>query len=351
MHILKRADKRGIVMMAVRGNRNKPRIKDVAEKSGVSTATVSHVINGTRYVSDEVSEKVRAAMKELNYTPNPIARSLRSHHSYLVGLIIPVKNPSDMANLFFMAIAQGVESVLTPKGYKLILCNSHEDEALEKEHIEMFNAQLVDGLILAPSGEEYSLLTDQYPVVCIDRKPQQWSRDCVMANNEQGAFDAVDYLIQQGHTRIGFINGNAKITTNRDRLKGYKQALAKHKLSYQQEYVKEGDVSLENGYKFAKELVVESDITALFIANNVLTMGAISYFQETKINIPNEIAIIGFDDYEWTRIINPPLSCVSQPAFEIGQKAAEVLLERIENNETSHQEYLLDTTLVVRKSC
>ncbi|WP_042352858.1 LacI family DNA-binding transcriptional regulator [Bacillus massiliigorillae] len=337
--------------MVAKGNRNKPRIKDVAEKSGVSTATVSHVINGTRYVSDEVSEKVKAAMKELNYTPNPIARSLRSHQSYLVGLIIPVKNPADMANLFFMAIAQGIESILTKNGYKLILCNSYEDIEVEKEHIQMFNAQLVDGLILAPSGEDYRNLTEQYPVVFIDRKPKVYQGDCVLANNCQGAFEATEYLIKQGHKKIGFINGNGGLTTDRARLEGYQKALLKHGIIYDKNYVKEDCVSVEHGYSLTKELVEQKDVSAVFIANNILTMGAISYFQECHINIPDELAIIGFDDYEWTKIINPPLSCVRQPAFEIGQKAAEVLLERIANNDAPSGEYLLDTSLIVRKSC
>ncbi|MGM9924307.1 MAG: LacI family DNA-binding transcriptional regulator [Bacillus sp. (in: firmicutes)] len=334
-----------------RRKKKKPSIKDVAKKSGVSTATVSHVINGTRYVSDEVSAMVKAAMKELNYIPNPIARSLRSHQTSLVGLIIPVKEPSDTANLFFMAIAQGIESILRKKGYKLILSNSHEDKKLEQEQIEMFNAQLVDGLIIAPLGNEYDEMNVQYPVVFIDRKPKTYQGACVLANHFQGAYEATEYLIKQGHEQIGFINGNIGLTIDRDRFEGYRKALLDNGIPYSENNVKEGSVSLDQGYSLAKELVEQKNVSAIFIANSNLTMGAISYFQQSNTKIPDEMAIIGFDDYEWAEIINPPLSCVRQPAFAIGQKAAEVLLERIENGERKSAEYLLDTELIVRKSC
>lgn len=336
--------------MGVRGKK-KASIKDVAEKSGFSTATVSHVINGTRYVSEEVSQKVKVAMKELNYTPNPIARSLRSHQSHLIGLIIPVKEASDTANLFFMTIAQGIEATLSKNGYKLILCNSHEDKELEKEHIEMFDAQLIDGLIIAPTADNFSLHNNQYPVVFIDRKPKVYLGDCILANNFQGAYDATQHIIRKGHKKIGLITGELGITTSDHRKEGYKKALLDESLEYKESYVKEGKVSFESGYQLAKELVEQNEVSSIFIANNTLTLGALSYFQEKKIHIPDELAIIGFDDYEWTKIMNPPLTCVKQPAFEIGQKAAEVILARISNKEGKPEEYLLDTTLTIRKSC
>lgn len=340
--------------MAASEKRKKVSIKDVAAKSGVSTATVSHVINGTRYVSEEVSVKVKEAMKELNYVPNPVARTLRSLQSHLIGLIIPVKEHTDTANTFFMMVAQGIEEVLTKNGYKLILCNSYENPDIEKEHVQMFNAQLVDGLIVAPTGIDYTylteLLTKQYPVVFIDRKPQNYQGDCILSNNFKGAYDATEHLIQKGHKQIGFMSGELGLTTSDDRFEGYKQALADNNYEFNESFVKKGHASLENGYKMAKEFVEQKHVSAIFVANNNMTMGAISYFQEQYIKVPNEMAIVGFDDYDWARIINPPLTTIKQPAFELGQKAAEVILDRIRNPQQEPQEYVLDTSLIVRKS-
>ncbi|WP_019243324.1 MULTISPECIES: LacI family DNA-binding transcriptional regulator [Bacillus] len=331
-------------------NKKKPSIKDVAEKSGVSTATVSHVINGTRYVSEEVSNKVKNAMKELQYVPNPIARSLRSQHSHIIGLIIPVKRASDTANLFFMTIAQGIEATLTKNGYKLILCNSYEDVELEQEHIDMFNAQQVDGLIIAPVTEDYTHIQEQYPIVFIDRKPAAYKGDCVFSNNYQGAYEATDHLIKKGHTKIGFMTGDMNISTGKDRFDGYKQALLDSGIEIQDSYIKFGDVNLETGYQLAKELMEKKEVSALFVANNILTMGAIRYFQDYHVKIPDEMAIIGFDDYEWSMILNPPLTSVKQPAFEMGQKAAEVMLERIHNPSIEPKCYIMDTNLIIRKT-
>lgn len=340
--------------MVAREKRKRISIKDVAAKSGVSTATVSHVINGTRYVSEEVSLKVKAAMKELNYVPNPVARTLRSHQSHLIGLIIPVKEYTDTANTFFMIVAQGIEETLTKNGYKLIICNSYENPDIEKERIQMFNAQLVDGLIVAPTGSDYSYLNEvlprQYPVAFIDRKPQNYQGDCILSNNFQGAYDATEHLIKKGHQHIGFMSGDLGLTTSDGRFDGYKQALSDYNIEFNETFVKKGDASLENGYELAKEFVEQKQVSAIFIANNIMTMGAISYFQEQYIKIPDEMAIVGFDDYEWAKIINPPLSTVKQPAFEMGQKAAEVILDRLRSQQQEAQEYVLDTTLIVRKS-
>lgn len=346
--------KERIFILNVRGRKGKASIKDVAQKSGFSTATVSHVINGTRYVSEEVTNKVQEAMKELNYTPNPIARSLRNHQSKLIGLIISVKDSSDMANLFFMAIAQGIEATLTKNGYKLLLCNSYEDVEIEKERIQMFNEQLVDGIIIAPTHEDYSfsdeLTTKKCPIVFIDRKPQVFKGDCVFANNFQGAYDATKHLIERGHKQIGFIKGCLKISTDNNRLDGYRKALEENGIAFNQEFVKTDAITFDNGYRLAKELAEQNKVTAIFIANNILTMGAFSYFQENNIKIPEEMALVGFDDYEWTKIMNPPVTIVKQPAFEIGERAAEVILERIQNPEGAEKEYLLETKLIVRKS-
>lgn len=341
--------------MAGREKNNKPSMKDVAELAGVSTATVSHVINGTRYVSEEVCEKVQSAMKTLNYVPNPIARSLRSQQSHLIGLIIPVKASSDMANLFFMTIAQGVESILTKNGYKMILCNSYEDLQVEKDLLRMFNAQLVDGVILAPVAQKLDDLSDvligQYPLVAIDRKIQSFTGDCVESDNFQGGYEATSHLLEKGHKRIGFISSDLNITSAYNRYKGYCQALLDNGLSVEKEWVKIGNGTFEEGFRLAGELADATDVSALFIANNTMTPGALSYFYQQKIGIPDEMAVVGFDDYEILKVLNPPLTCVKQPAYEMGVKAAEVLLARIKaEKQGAGCDYVLPTSLVVRQS-
>lgn len=253
-----------------------------------------------------------------------------------------------------MMVAQGIEETLTKNGYKLLLCNSYENPDIEKEHIQMFNAQLVDGLIVASTSNDCSylndLLTRQYPVAFIDGKPQNYKGDCILSNNFQGAYDATEHLIKKGHKQIGFMSGMLGLTTSDDRFEGYKQALSDNNYEFNESFVKKGHASLENGYKMAKEFVEQKQVSAVFVANNIMTMGAISYFQEQYIKIPDEMAIVGFDDYDWAKIINPPLTTIKQPAFELGQKAAEVILDRIRNQQQEPQEYILDTTLIVRKS-
>lgn len=329
-------------------------IKDVAKAAGVSTATVSHVINGTRFVSEKAKKKVLAAMKELDYRPNSVARSLRSQKSNIIGLLIPVMR-SDTSNFFFMSVAQGVSDVLKRHGYNLILSNSHERLDDEKEQIKVFNSQLIDGLILAPTAEEHGYLHETlsgtYPVVFIDRKPKGYQGDCILADGFQGTYDAISMLIDKGHRKIGFITGTLGITTSDERLEGYMAALTDRGLPLDNLLIKEGQASFESGYVLAREIVETNDVSALFVANNIMTIGALRYLQETGIKIPEQIAIIGFDDYEWARITTPPLTVIKQPAYELGAKAAEVLLQRIANPDSDFRELRLPTELVIRSSC
>ncbi|MCM3575586.1 LacI family transcriptional regulator [Mesobacillus subterraneus] len=340
--------------MATKQFEGRSRIKDVAEYAGVSTATVSHVINGTRFVSEETKIKVEEAMRDLNYSPNAFARSLRSQQSNTIGLIIPVKH-TDTSNFFFMTIAHGIESKLREHGYHLIFSNSNEDIEIEKSQIEVFNSQLVDGLIIAPTAEEHSYLseslTKDYPVVFIDRRPSEYEGACVLVNNLEGTYKAIQHLIEKGHKKIGYISGPLGLTTSDERLAGYKAALNDNGIELTEHYVKVGDSTQDNGYLLTKELVESREVSALFIANNVMTLGAVMYLQEQKVSIPSSLAVIGFDDYEWTRITVPPLTVIKQPAFELGERAAEMILSQIKESDNEEKEVRLDTELIIRGSC
>ncbi|SDI67419.1 LacI family DNA-binding transcriptional regulator [Alteribacillus bidgolensis] len=327
-------------------------IKEVAKKANVSTATVSHVINGTRFVADPTKEKVFQAMKELDYRPNMVARSLRSRKSYTIGLLVPLV-ADDTSNFFFMSIANGIEQVLKENGYNLILSNSNENIETEREQIEVFNTQFIDGLVIAPvngmdANYEKDLLGD-YPVVVIDRKPSEFQGDVVLVNNRKATYDAVSSLLKKGHRSIGYISGALGITTSDERLGGYKDALKEYSVPFEHRFIKEGPATFRSGYELASKLLKEG-VTALFAANNVMTMGAMSFLQEQKVNIPNEIAVIGYDDYDWMKVMSPPLSVVKQPSFELGKKAVEQLLKRMEGSLEESKEVLLEAEFIERGS-
>ncbi|MFC7322439.1 LacI family DNA-binding transcriptional regulator [Halobacillus campisalis] len=328
-------------------------IKDVATKAEVSTATVSHVINGTRYVADKTKEKVYAAMKDLDYSPNMVARSLRSRKSNTIGLLVPLL-AEDTSNFFFMSIANGIEQVLKENGYNLVLSNSNENAAMEKDQIKVFNRQHIEGLVIAPvNGKEHKYedqFNGEYPVVFIDRRPQGYEGDTILVNNCQGTKDAVNVLINKGHDKIGFITGTLGITTSDERLEGYKESLIQHHIAFNKSYIKEGPATFQEGYQLAEELYNEG-VTALFVANNVMTMGAVSYLQTNGVKVPDQMAIIGYDDYDWMKISSPPLSVVRQPAFEMGKAAVEQLLKRIHGDTEGANEVMLDSELVIRGSC
>lgn len=331
------------------------RIKDVAEKANVSTATVSHVINETRFVAEETRQKVLDAMKALNYRPNPVARSLRSRKSKIIGLMIPAMS-DDTSNFFFMSIAHGIGSVLKKHGYQLIVSNSNEDIELEREQIKMFNDQFIDGLIIASTSQNHEFLSqelqDDYPVVFIDRRPKGYKNaDSILSDGKRGIYEAILLLIEKGHRNIGYLTGPLGITTSEERFEGYKQALKENGIEYNKRLVVETLATFENGYTSVKDIIEQTRVSAIIVANNVLTMGAVKYLQDHKIKIPSEIAVIGFDDYEWAKITSPPLTMIKQPSFEIGVKAAEAIVRRIEEPNAEYFESRLPTVLVERDSC
>ncbi len=331
-------------------------IIEVASAAGVSIATVSHVINNTRFVSEETKRKVFRAMEELDYRPNSVARSLRSQKSNTIGLVVPIL-PSDTSNFFFMTVAQGIQNTLKKHGYHLLLSNNTTEELEdEKEQIKLFNSKLIDGLIIASIAEEVEYLNDivgtDYPVVFIDRRPKGYGGDCILADGYGGSYNAVQTLIQKGHSRIGLITGELGITTSNERFEGYKNALADNGITFDSSMIRVAESSYESGYESARDLLNIHRITALFIANNVLTMGAMGYIQERQLKVPEQLAIIGFDDYDWTKITTPPLTVIRQPSYELGEKAAEIISLRINDKRVGkYEEYRLATSLVMRSSC
>lgn len=318
----------------------------------MSIATVSRVINNDPKVSKETVLKVQASIKALDYKPNRVAQRLRSSNSKtkLLGLIIP-----DIQNPFFVDVVRGVEDYAYRNNFAVMIGNFGQDEKKEKLYLDIFQSENIDGLIVAPihgkdEGIE-NLVKNGIPVVCIDRGLTDIEVDIVKVDNELGAFNAVDHLLSIGHRRIAFISGNFKIPTYTGRLEGYKKALRKYGIPFDEKLVFAKNADYKSGFDLANLILeLEERPTAVFSGNNLLTLGALEAIHSKNIKIPEEISIIGFDDMPWSISLNPPLTAVRQPGFDIGRKAAEMLYERIANPSKKNESVILDTELMIRKS-
>jgi LacI family transcriptional regulator len=326
-------------------------LKEVAKLANVSTATVSNVINNTKHVSEDLKKKVYESMEALNYKPNEIAKSLKVKQSRLIGILI-----SDISNSFISKVVKGIENTLSDKGYNVLLCSTDSDVEKEKEYLNVLMGKRIDGLIISSSGEgnHYDdLLKAHVPLVFLNRCPEHLPSNMVMTNNVKGAYMATEHLIKHGYKKIATITGPKQFSTGRDRYIGYKRALEDYAISYQDELVFEGDFTIESGYELTKKLIEsEMKTDAIFIANNSMSLGAYKYIKEQGLKIPQDIALYGFDDPEWADVVDPPLSGITQPAFELGVYAAQKMINVILGTcpETREVKYL-DPSMIIRKSC
>ncbi|MCL5986462.1 MAG: LacI family transcriptional regulator [Actinobacteria bacterium] len=326
--------------------------KVVAKRAGVSSATVSNVLNDTHFVSDKLKEKVLCAIKELNYEPNAIARGLKTKKSKTLGLIF-----SDILNLFFTVIAKNIETVAARHGYSVIFCDGCEDYEEELIKLRIMRERRVDGLIIVPTGGnvEYvnSLLEGGMRIVQIDRKLNSLKIDTITVDNEEITYEAVKYLIDLGHVKIGVITLPQKLTPIKERLKGYFKALNEANININLSYIKEGSTIREEGYKMAMELLNMKDRpTAIFTLSNRFVLGILKAIKEFGLMIPKDISLIVFDDVEYFPEMTPPITAVSQPVHEIGSTAAELVIKRIEQESKFKPKHIiLKPTLVIRDSC
>ncbi|MBS3787759.1 LacI family DNA-binding transcriptional regulator [Candidatus Bipolaricaulota bacterium] len=325
-------------------------ISDVAEEAGVSVATVSHVINGTRYVSPELTERVKKAMDELGYHRNAVARSLKTDKTQTIGLIA-----SDLSNPFFSTLLRGVEDKALEKDHSLIVCNTDETLAKEKLYVDVLSERKIDGLLIAPTGksdENLLALKDRdIPLVFIDRKVEGLDAGAVLSTNVKGSAKAMRHLIELGHRRIGIILGLQSVTTSQERLEGYRKALKEEGITFDSRLVKQGYSQVAGGSEAAMELLsLDSPPTAIFSANNLMTIGAMQGIQEAGFSCPEEVSLVGFDDFEWAATFKPNLTTVAQSPYEIGSRAAEILFENIQNGDSDSKEVRIPTKLKIRDS-
>jgi LacI family transcriptional regulator len=329
----------------------KATVKDVSQAAGVSTATVSRVLAGFGEVSDERRQRVLEAARTLNYQINRNARNLRMNTTSKIGVII-----SDIQNPFFGSVVRGIEKVNLKDDYTLILGNSDEDPEREKKLIAMLLEEGVAGIILVPTNadvEAYrALFASGTPFVVIDRSLPYPELDMVLVDGAAGAEHAVDYLAELGHQRIGYVGGLKHLSVMHEREQGYLSALQRHQLAFHEEYLRQGNNRQDGGYSAVCELLsLPQPPTAILIANNLMTLGGLQAIHELGLEIPEHVSLVGFDDMDWAASLRPALTCVAQPAYEMGETAASLLRERIRNPEQPARKVVLDTRLIVRASC
>lgn len=327
-------------------------LADVARAAGVSLATVSHVINETRFVSDGTKQRVLQAIEDLHYEVNSVAQSLKRNRTQVIGLII-----SDITNPYFTSLVRGVEDVAQRAGFSVILCNTDEDPEKELRNLQVLRRKRVDGVLMAPTGVRHDylnrLIESSFPIVCFDRVLPDVPCDSVLLDNVSGAFQAVRHLIGLGHRRIGIITGLGRVGTSSDRLTGYRRALKDSGIAEEPALVREGNFRLDGGYAQALELLaLPNPPTAIFSTNNLMTLGALAALQSRGIRVPQDVAVVGFDDFEWAVILQPRLTTVAQPTYEIGKTATELLIERVEHRTADEpRRIILQPQLVIRESC
>ena len=330
---------------------NKVTVKDVSQAAGVSTATVSRVLAGFNEVSEDTRQRVLDAAKALNYQPNRNARNLRKNTTSKMGVII-----SDIQNPFFGSVVRGIEKITIEDDYTIILGNSDEDPEREKKLIAMLLEEGVAGIVLVPTNadaESYRpLFGSGTPFVVIDRQLPFPNLDMVLVNGAAGAEMAIDHLASLGHRRIGYVGGMKHLSVMHEREQGYRDALNKHNLSIVEEYLRQGNNRQDGGYTAVCELLsLPQSPTAILIANNLMTLGGLQAIHESGFGIPEQVSLVGFDDMDWASSLRPPLTVVAQPAYEMGETAAAILLERIHDPGRPIRKIVLDTRLIVRASC
>ena len=328
-------------------------VRDVARRAGVSTSTVSHVLNRTRFVSEELHDRVLAAMRELDYHPNAAARMLSLKRSHALGLIV-----SDIQNPFFASITRGVEDVAQEHGYTVVLCNSDEAAARETACLRTLQSRQVDGVLLASAGaaDEHitRLVKAGYPIVLVDRDLPELGVPAVLLDNEGAAYSAVRHLIERGHRRIGMISGRASISTTTERIAGYTRALREAGLEVDDRLVISGESTSEGGAAAAHALLdMQPPPTAIFSGNNLMSIGALHAIASRHLSVPDDVAVVGFDDFPfpWSDAFSPHLTTVAQPTYELGRRAAELLVHMLDGSGVNaNQRTVLEGKLLIRES-
>ncbi len=327
-------------------------IRDVAQLAEVSPATVSKVINDVPYVSEKARQRVLAAIDKLNYRPNIIARSLRKSHTATIGLIT-----DDLEGVFTMAMMRSIEEVASTQGFSVFLCNSYGDMARERAHLEVLLAKQVSGVILM-SG--YKVRERGAPALDLGRVPvvylYQYTYDvdvpCIIPDDLGGGILGTRHLLDLGRRRVAFINGPLHFEASQQRLAGYQRELVEHGIPFDPALVRIGKWNEQSGYELAHELMaLNPPPDAIFCASDSLAAGALDALHELQYRIPEDVAVVGFDNRYFSGYQRPPLTTVALPLYEMGSLAGELLLKAIEGEPPHRVIHRVPCTLVKRLSC
>ncbi|HZQ20990.1 MAG TPA: LacI family DNA-binding transcriptional regulator [Terriglobales bacterium] len=334
-------------------------MRDVARLAGVSVATVSAVVNGKQVVRPAVVTRVREAMQALNYEPDHVARSLRVRETTTIGIVIP-----DFSSGFFVDVLRGAEDAARSAGYSVLLCNSGDDGEQERRHLRVLLSRRVDGILLASTdlyavGHNHS--QSDTPIVLFDRVPPNYGGHAVVVDNVEAAYRATQYLIGLGHRDVAFIAGRLDLSTASQRADGFRKALEDAHLPLRGEYFKRGDFHPESGYRSGMDLLkLPNPPTAIVCSNGPMTLGLLRAVQECDIRCPEQVSIIGFDEpvpesygFNISTLLRPELTVVAQPGYEVGQRAAQTLLNLLKKGKGEQEQstvVTLEAHLRIRKS-
>lgn len=328
-------------------------IRDVANRAGVSVATVSHVINESRFVMPETKLRVLEAISDLRYSRDEVARSLRRSKTGTIGVII-----SAITNPFFADLVRGIEDEVYLRSEKInyILCNTEEDVAKERLYLDVVREKRLDGLIIAPVGgnEDYlsDLVAQDFPIVLVDRTSPHVRADTILVDNEAASYKMTRHLLELGHRRISFFKAILNADSIEDRLKGYKTALHEAGIPFSPSLVVESPSDIEEATTVASATILADRPDAVFCSNNFITIGLMRAINKAGLICPQDIAVASFDDFPWADAFRPRLTTVAQPSFAMGQAAVRALIARMNDREPREPtRVVLPTELHIRESC
>lgn len=318
-------------------------IKDIARETGLGLATISKYLNGGN-VRGENKVLIDQAIKKLDYTVNGMARGLKSRKSMLIGVVIP-----ELSNLFITSIITVIEEALRRKGYSVVVCDCHSDRKLECDAVKFLMSKGIDGLINMPFSEDGRHLAPAVkkgiPIVLVDRLIPNMKVDAVLADNDKASYDAVKYLLDRGHRRIGIILGAKEIFTSAKRLSGYARAMNEYGIPLNSDCIIYSDYTTQGGYESMRSLLKNKNVTAAFVTNYEMTLGAVIAINEMGVKIPEDISFIGFDNMQLSRVVHPKLTIVSQPLEEMGAQISGLLLNKLADASRSPITISLSTSM------
>lgn len=324
-------------------------MKDIAKRTGLGLATISSYFNGGN-VREKNRIKIEEAIEELHYEVNEVARGLKTNATKTIGVVIPELN-----SIFCSEIITGMEDILRSHGYATMICDCRTDRTLEKEAVEFLTRKRVDGMVNMPvdiTGNHLSVFQKTgKPIVLIDRRIQGVECDSVLVDNRKAALDAVELLLENGHRNIGIIGGPRDVSTARERLEGYCKAHEHAGIPVRESLIYHGDYTIQGGVQALETLVKRNqDMTAVFVTNYEMTLGAVIGMNELGIRIPEELSVIGFDNLQFARACSPKLTIVSQPTQEIGREVARIILAHLNGKETEKITEKLQAEMIMGKS-